>query len=246
MRLQGKTALVTGSTSGIGEAIAHAFAREGARVVITGRDAQRGEAVVRAIGDAGGSASFIAADLTSAKEIDRLIDETVKAVDHLDILVNNAGIFPMAATVRIDEVTFDSVVATNLKAPFFLTAAFAPLMAERGWGKVINITTVLAHKGFSGASIYGATKAALSLLTKSWAAEFGPHGVNVNEIVPHLIRTPGTEAQLAGLNQAAESLPARRYAMPSEIAEAAVYLASAEADYLHGVTLPVDGGYLAT
>jgi NAD(P)-dependent dehydrogenase (short-subunit alcohol dehydrogenase family) len=210
MRLQGKTALVTGSTSGIGEAIAHAFAREGARVVITGRDAPRGQAVARTIGEVFGSATFVAADLTSGKEIDHLISETLKAVDHLDILVNNAGIFPMADTALIDEATFDTVVTTNLKAPYFLTAAFAPLMAERGWGKVINITTVVAHKGFSGASIYGATKAALSLLTKPWAAEFGPHGVNVNEIVPHLVRTPGTEAQLAGLKQGADSLPARR------------------------------------
>ncbi len=245
MRLQGKTALATGSTSGIGEAIAHAFAREGARVVITGRDVERGQAVARTISAAGGTAFFVAADLTSRKEIDRLVSETLKAVGHLDILVNNAGIFPMAGTARIDEATFDTVMATNLKAPFFLTAAFAPSMAECGSGKIINITTVLAHKGSSGGSIYGATKAALSLLTKSWAAEFGPSGVNVNEIVPHLVRTPRTEPQLAALKQVAGTLPARRYAEPSEIAEAAVYLASAEANYIHGVTHPVDGGYPA-
>ncbi|HEV8192262.1 MAG TPA: SDR family oxidoreductase, partial [Ktedonobacterales bacterium] len=176
---------------------------------------------------------------------DRLIAETRKVAGQIDILVNNAGIFPLAATALIDEATFDAVIATNVKAPFYLTAAVAPEMAEQGSGKIINVTTVLAHKGVSGGALYGASKAALTLLTKSWAAEFGPSGVNVNAIVPHLIRTPGTEESLEGLEQVASTLPARRYALPSEIADAAVYLASDEANYIHGVTLPIDGGYLA-
>jgi NAD(P)-dependent dehydrogenase (short-subunit alcohol dehydrogenase family) len=246
MRLQGKTALVTGATSGIGEAIALAFAREGAQVVITGRNASRGQVVVEKIREDGGSAHLVVADLTSRKGVDHLIAETYKAVGHIDILVNNAGIFPMADTALIDEATFDEVFATNVKAPFYLTAAFAPQMVERGAGKIINITTVLAHKGLSGGSIYGASKAALTLLTRSWAAEFGPGGVNVNAIVPHLVRTPGTEGSIEVLEQIANALPARRYGLPSEIAEAALYLASSAADYVHGVTLPVDGGFLAT
>jgi NAD(P)-dependent dehydrogenase (short-subunit alcohol dehydrogenase family) len=118
-------------------------------------------------------------------------------------------------------------------------------MAERGSGKIIDITTVLAHKGVSEGALYGASKAALTLLTKSWAAEFGPSGVNVNAIVPHLIRAPGTEESPEILERAAGTLPARRYALPSEIADAAVYLAGDEADYVHGVALPIDGGYLA-
>jgi len=246
MRLEKKTALVTGATSGIGEAIAHVFAREGAQVVITGRNAQRGQAVVDAIGNTGGSAYFVMADLTSRQDIHDLVTQTHTLVGLIDILVNNAGIFPMGHTVDIDEATFDAAIATNIKAPFFLTAAIAPQMAQRGCGKIINITTVVAHKGVAGTGLYGATKAALTLLTKSWADEFGPSGVNVNALVPHLIRTPGTEANLEDLEQIAHSLPARRYAMPKEIAEAALYLASKEASYVHGVTLPVDGGYLAT
>ncbi len=245
MRLQGKKALVTGATSGIGAAIAQAFAREGAQVVITGRHAQRAQTVAETIRANGGSAHIVVADLTSDEDLDRLIAQTHEAVGWLDILVNNAGIFPIIDTAKIDRAIFDAVVATNLRAPFYLTAAFAPRMAERGSGKVINITTVLAHKGFSGASIYGATKAALTLLTKAWAAEFGPKGVNVNAIVPHLVRTPGTGDDAELLDGIAQSLPARRSANPAEIAEAAVYLASSAADYIHGISLPVDGGYLA-
>jgi NAD(P)-dependent dehydrogenase (short-subunit alcohol dehydrogenase family) len=246
MRFEEKAALVTGATSGIGEAIAHAFAREGAQVVITGRDEQRGHAVVDAIRRADGSAYWISADLTSLQAITNLVSQTQAAVGRIDILVNNAGIFPMGDTAEVDEATFDAAIATNVKAPFFLTAAIAPQMVLRGSGKIINITTVVAHKGVAGTALYGATKAALTLLTKSWAAEYGPHGVNVNAIVPHLIRTPGTEANLESLEQIAHTLPAQRYAMPDEIAAAALYLASNEAGFVHGITLPVDGGYLAT
>jgi NAD(P)-dependent dehydrogenase (short-subunit alcohol dehydrogenase family) len=245
MRLEGKSALITGATSGIGEAIALAFAREGAQVVITGRNAERGHSVVETIQKAAGSAQFVAGDLTSLKDIECLVSETRKVLGVVDILVNNAGIFPMAKTAKIAEATFDEVIATNLKAPFFLTAALVPGMVERGSGKIINITTVLAHKGLAGAALYGGTKAALALMTRAWAAEFGPGGVNVNAIAPHLVPTPGTGTDPDLFDQIAATLPARRYASPSEIAEAAIYLASEEASFVNGVTLPVDGGYLA-
>jgi NAD(P)-dependent dehydrogenase (short-subunit alcohol dehydrogenase family) len=247
MRLQGKTALVTGSTSGIGQAIAEAFAREGARVVITGRNSQRGQAVVDGIRVAGGQATFLAADQASVQEVRRLAAEAIEALGHIDILVNNAGIFPLAATEQTDEAIFDATIAINVKGPFYLTAALAPQMAQRGSGKVINITSVSAHIGMAGSAIYGATKAALTLLTRTWAAEFGPKGVNVNAISPGLTRNTGAAStqERLDINQLVSRLPARRAALPAEIAEAAVYLASDEANFVHGVTLPVDGGRTA-
>jgi NAD(P)-dependent dehydrogenase (short-subunit alcohol dehydrogenase family) len=129
------------------------------------------------------------------------------------------------------------------EGPFYLTAALAPHMAARGRGKIIDMTTMAAHVGIPEMALYGATKAALTLLTKSWPTEFGPNGVNA--ISPRPTRTPGTESMGEGLDQLAQTLPARRAASPFEIAEAAVYLASDEANFVHGATLPVDRGRIA-
>ncbi|HKC75966.1 MAG TPA: SDR family oxidoreductase [Chloroflexota bacterium] len=245
MRLQGKTALVTGGTSGIGRAIAEAFAREGARVAVTGRDEARGRAAVEAIEKVGGDAIFLRADLASLDEVRGLARAATEALVHVDILVNNAGVFPFGPTEATDEATFDATIDTNVRAPFFLTAALAPAMAARGTGKIINITTMAAYFGIPGMAAYGASKAAVDLLTKAWAAEYGPRGVNVNAISPGPTRTEGTAAMGEGLDQLASQAPAGRPASPEEIAAAAVYLASAESDFVHGATLHVDGGRVA-
>lgn len=209
---------------------------------VVGRNEQQGKQVVETIRAAGGGATFLVADLTSKPAIDHLVQEADETFGLVDILVNNAGIYPLGPTTQVDEATFDVVMATNLKGPFFLTAALLPRMAERGSGKVINITTLAALVGMSGAALYAASKAALTLLTKSWAAEFGPSGVNVNAIAPGPTRTPGTTAQALELEQLAQTIPARRVADATELVGAAVYLASDEASYVHGATLPVDGG----
>jgi NAD(P)-dependent dehydrogenase (short-subunit alcohol dehydrogenase family) len=146
MQLQGKTALVTGATSGIGEAIAHAFAHEGAQVVVSGRDAQRGLAVAQAIGQQ--SRFCVVADLTSSTDIARLISETRKLVGSIDILVNNAGIFPIDETARIDAATFDAVIATNVKALFFLTAAFDRTWLSAGRERSLISLRCWRTKGF--------------------------------------------------------------------------------------------------
>ena len=239
--LAGKRALVTGGTSGIGRATAEELAREGAHVVITGRSEQRGAEVVAAIEEAGGSAEFVRADLASADEVRALAEH---AAD-VDILVNNAGVFPGGPTHELPESAFDEAFAVNVKAPFLLTAAIAPRMAARGHGSIINVTTMVAEFGMAGLSAYGASKAAAALLTKAWAAEYGPQGVRVNAVSPGPTMTPGTDAMGDGFAAIVSTIPLGRAAAPEEIADTIVFLASDRASYLNGAIVPVDGGRVA-
>ena len=239
MRLQGKTALITGGTAGIGRAIAQTFTQEGARVVITGRDAERGRAAAATIGEA---ATFLAADMASMADVRGLAQAATEVLGQVDILVNNAGTASFAPTSDLAEAAYDTMFATNTKGTYFLTAALAPAMAARGSGRVINITTMAGAFGMPGLAAYGASKAAIDLLTKAWAAEYGPSGVNVNAIAPGPVRTERSGASADQMGQAA---PAGRAGQPEEIAAAALYLASDEAAFVHGAILPVDGGRTA-
>ena len=235
MSTKDKSVLVTGGTSGIGEAIARAYAKEGARVIISGRNEERG---ARIAGELGEGARFVRADLGRLEDVEYLAAE----VNGVDVLVNNAGVFPFAPTHEVDSNEFDATFALNVRAPFFLTAAVAPRMAANGGGVVINVTTMVASFGLPGAALYGSTKAALELLTKAWAAEYGPQGVRVNAIAPGPTRTAGSEVMGEGLDQLAATLPLKRAADADEIAAAAVFLGSEEASYVNGAVLAVDGG----
>jgi NAD(P)-dependent dehydrogenase (short-subunit alcohol dehydrogenase family) len=239
--LNGKRALVTGGTSGIGRTTAQALAREGARLLISGRSEARGAEVIAAIKAAGGEAQFVRADLESANDVRAL----AKRAADVDILVNNAGVFPSGATHELSEAAFDETFAVNVKAPFLLTAAIAPKMVARGGGAIINVTTMAAEFGVPGLSAYGASKAALALLTKAWAAEYGPKGVRVNGVSPGPTATPGTDAMVEGFAAIVSTIPLGRAADPEEIAEAIVFLASGKASYVNGATLHVDGGRTA-
>jgi NAD(P)-dependent dehydrogenase (short-subunit alcohol dehydrogenase family) len=243
MRLQNKTALITGSTSNIGRAIAVEFAAQGAHVVVSGRDAGRGSAVVDEIAAAAGRADFVAADLDGSRAASQALAAAAQDAlgGQIDILVNNAGIFPGATTLTVDEDMFDSVYAVNVKAPFFLTAAVAPEMAARGGGAIINLGSWVARLGIPVGALYASTKGAMETLTRAWAAEFGPAGVRVNGISPGVTREVVPDGpDLAGTMM--RGTPAGASGTPDAIAHAAVYLASDEAAFVHGTVVDVDGG----
>ena len=246
MPTNASTALITGGTSGIGRAAANKLARLGIHVIVVGRNAERGEQTVADIRAAGGKADFIASDLrdaASARDVARRAVELGNG--HVDILINNAGIFPFGPTHETTEEAFDSVYALNVKAPYFLVAALAPLMAQRGKGAIVNVSTMVADYRVAGMSLYGSSKAAINLLTKAWAAEYGPSGVRVNAVSPGPTRTEGTAAMGEAIEQLAAQAPAGRPATADEIAEAIVFLATDRASFIYGATLAVDGGRTA-
>jgi NAD(P)-dependent dehydrogenase (short-subunit alcohol dehydrogenase family) len=246
MAINSLTALVTGGTSGIGRATANKLAQLGVHVVVVGRNEERGEKAVAEIRSAGGKADFIASDLQDASSAREVAKRAVElGTGHIDILVNNAGIFPFGPTEQTKEEEFDRVYALNVKVPYFLVAELAPLMAKRGKGAIVNISTMVADYGASGTSLYGSSKAAINLLTKVWAAEYGPRGVRVNAVSPGPTRTEGTDAMGESLDQLAAQAPAGRPATPDEIAEAIVFLATDRSSFIYGAKLAVDGGRTA-
>src|SRR5579859_3408821 len=188
--LKDRTALVTGSTSGIGKATAIALAARGARVLVVGRNEQRARDVVAEIEGSGGSATYRLTTLSDLETGRDLVEWATEAGDgHVDILINNAGVAIMGPSNLATEAEFDASFGLNVKVPFFLVASLAPAMAERGWGSIVNLSTMVASFGQPGMALYGASRAALELLTKAWSAEYGPLGVRVNAVAPGPTRT---------------------------------------------------------
>ena len=240
------TALITGGTSGIGRATAGKLARLGIHVIVVGRSTERGRSTVEEICKMGGKADFISSNLQNASSAREVAKKAIELGEgHVDILINNAGIFPFGPTHEMTEEMFDSVYSLNVKVPYFLAAELAPLMAQRGKGVIVNISTMVADYGVAGMSLYGSSKAAINLLTKAWAAEYGPKGVRVNGLSPGPTRTEGTDAMGEGLEQLAAQAPAGRPATADEIAEAVLFLAPDRSSFVYGTTLAVDGGRTA-
>ena len=240
--LSGQTALVTGATAGIGRAVALHLAELGANIVLHGRDPERGQEVVAEIAERGRAARFIAADLTDADDTLRLAG----VAGDIDILVNNAGFYSFLSTPDTDAATFDRHFAINTRAPFLLVGALAPQMAARGHGSVINVTSSAATSPSPIGAAYGASKAAVELLTRSWATEFAAHGVRVNAVSPGPVRTAGTTSMLGEhIEMLGRGNLRGTVGEPEEIAQVVGFLASPASSYVNGSVFLADGGALS-
>ncbi len=243
-KLEGKIAIVTGASRGIGKAIALAYASEGAQTVLTARKLESLESVAAEIKAAGGREPMLfELDVKVAAKTQQLVDAVLDKHQRVDILVNNAGVTKDGLFVRMSEADWDEVLDTNLKGTFLCMRAASKVMMKQRYGKIVNIASVIGLIGNGGQANYAASKAGIIALTKSVAKELGSRNVLVNAIAPGFIETDmthvlGDEAK----NSILKSIPAGRFGKPSDIAKAAVYLASDESDFVTGQVITVDGG----
>jgi NAD(P)-dependent dehydrogenase (short-subunit alcohol dehydrogenase family) len=247
-QLKGKVAIVTGGSRGIGQSIAEVFAREGATVVICGRKQNTLDEVAAGLKGLAGHVVPMACHVGRLEELQRLVDTTTRHFGKIDILVNNAATnIAQGPAIEMDDGQFDKMVEVNLKSTYRLTRLVAPGMCQRGSGSIINIASIAGLRPQFHGLLYSMTKAALIMMTQSYAVELGPKGVRVNAIAPGLVQTVLSEycwKDDSRLQQLMSHQPIRHLGQPPEIAEVALMLARDAASYLTGQTLVVDGGRL--
>lgn len=249
MRLANKVAVISGGTSGIGEASALLFAKEGASIALTGRNQQRGERVRDRILSNGGKAIFIPADVRKAEDCRRAVQDTVSTLGQVDVLFNNAGVFYPHTVVDCSEEEWDEQIDVNLKGTFLMSKFALPEMIRRGSGVIINNSSGWGLVGGDSAVAYCASKGGVVLLTKAMAIDHGPQGIRVNCICPGDVDTPmlPADARMRGLQwrdylEGCVQRPLGRIGTPEEIAKAALFLASDDSSFMTGAVLVVDGG----
>lgn len=243
MRLQGRVATVTGAGRGMGEQIARAFVREGAKVVVSDMDLEAAEGVAASLGEA---AAALRVDVREEADAEALAQAALERFGRLDIHVNNAGISQNKTFLKTTKADMEGILAVNLVGAFLCAQAAVRAMLQGGGGRIINITSLSGQRGGVGRTAYGVSKAGLDMMTRIMTVELAQKGINVNNIAPGAIATRMAKQYHDQATRAAYNylIPQRRYGLPEEIADAAVFLASDEARHICGHTLNVDGGYL--
>ncbi len=244
MKLEGKVAIVTGATSGMGRATAVLFAKEGAKVVVTGRNEERAQAVVDEIKANGGEAIYVIVDASKVEDCKKIFDATIEAFGTVDVLVNNAGMLSMSPLLEVSIEEWNKVFAVNVTSALYLTQLCAPVMKEKGKGVIVNVASVASYAAHHGFAAYISSKHAMAGLSKSMAWELGPE-IRVNAIAPGAIHTAmvdsiGGPSVLQGM---IDNCPCKRVGQPEDIAGAALFLASDDCTFLTGQIIKVDGGF---